>query len=382
MPGASQWLLFALLCFATLTVWIGELWAASVFYAGVFVLAASRAGAVRPLHWLGFAALPAIGLVQLAMGITVVPPYTVEAVIRWAALAGVYTVTRHVCAASADRHRFLTATCVFGITMAVLCLLQMNTSDGKFLWIYESGLTGDIFGPFRSYNNWAHFVELMLPITLWKIVQQPRQAPLFVVATGLLAASVVASGSRAGTFSSTLILVVTLGVLYSGFPLMRRQLLTALAMAPVAAMAFTMLVGWELVIKRFQEHGLYADRRAYLESSIDLIRERPVLGWGLGTWTSVYPHRARIDSAEFVNFAHNDWAEYATEGGLVFLVALAVPFVRAIPWMFRHPWSLGIVAVMIHACVDYPFPRPGVSGWLFAVLGMLYAARDSESRPT
>jgi hypothetical protein len=378
MPGAGQWLLFALLCFATLTAWVQELWAVCVFYAGVFVLAASRAGAIPAAHWLVFAALPAVGLVQLALGITVVPAYTVEAAVRWAALAAVFAVSRQVCTSTEARHRFLTASSGFGIALAVLCLLQMNTADGRFLWIFETRPNPGIFGSFGSYNNWAHFVELMLPITLWKIAKQPRLAGLYTVATGLFAASVVASGSRAGTFSTILILIVTLAVLSFHHPLIRRRFVTTLAMAPVAAAAFTVLVGWDLVIKRFQQPDLYNERRDFLYSSIELVKDRPVLGWGLGTWTSVYPHRARIDSATFVNFAHNDWAEYSVEGGLVFLAALAVPFLRAAPWMLRHPWSLGILAVLLHAWVDYPFPRPGVSGWLFAILGTLYAARDSE----
>jgi hypothetical protein len=45
--------------------------------------------------------------------------------------------------------------------------------------------------------------------------------------------------------------------------------------------------------------------------------------------------------------------------------------------MIRHPWALGLLAVMLNACVDYPFPRPAVSGWMFAVLGALYMARQA-----
>jgi hypothetical protein len=33
---------------------------------------------------------------------------------------------------------------------------------------------------------------------------------------------------------------------------------------------------------------------------------------------------------------------------------------------------------MLHACVDYPFPRPAVSGWMFLMLALLYMARMPE----
>jgi hypothetical protein len=34
----------------------------------------------------------------------------------------------------------------------------------------------------------------------------------------------------------------------------------------------------------------------------------------------------------------------------------------------------------LHACVDYPFPRPAVSGWIYAMLGALYMERISDNR--
>jgi hypothetical protein len=33
---------------------------------------------------------------------------------------------------------------------------------------------------------------------------------------------------------------------------------------------------------------------------------------------------------------------------------------------------------MMHACVDFPFPRPAVSGWMFALLALLYMRRESD----
>jgi hypothetical protein len=33
---------------------------------------------------------------------------------------------------------------------------------------------------------------------------------------------------------------------------------------------------------------------------------------------------------------------------------------------------------MLHACVDFPFPRPAVSAWMFVMLALLYMARMAE----
>lgn len=378
MPAASQRLLFALLCFASLTVWVRESWAAAAFQAGIFLLFASRAGSIPLRTLLPVAALPAAGLLQLALGLSAVPSFTVEAVLHWASLAAVFVLARHECADPSLRTRFLTAAAAFGGAMSVLCLVQLNTSQGRFLWYFDSGHRDAIYASFASYDNWAQFAEMTLPLAIWKIADSRARGPLWSAVSGLTIASVIATGARAGTLICTALALVSLGALATRGAEMRRKLAIPLLLAPVAAVAFTVIAGTDLVWKRLHQGAPYQDRMHYLLSSIDLIRERPLLGWGLGTWPLVYPRKARIDDSVFVNRAHNDWAEYTSDGGFVFLAALATPFARALPWIPANPWAAGIAGVLLHAFVDYPFPRAGVSAWLFALLGALYAARPKR----
>jgi hypothetical protein len=60
------------------------------------------------------------------------------------------------------------------------------------------------------------------------------------------------------------------------------------------------------------------------------------------------------------------------------LLLVLIPFAAGVPTAIRNPWGLGLIAVMLHACVDFPFPRPAVSGWLFVMLGLLYMARTPD----
>jgi len=95
-----------------------------------------------------------------------------------------------------------------------------------------------------------------------------------------------------------------------------------------------------------------------------------------------------VDFARGYGALHNrvagnsgDWlekAEFAADDGIPFLLLVLIPFAAAIPTALRHPWGLGLVAVMLHACLDYPFPRPAVSGWMFLLLGLLYMTRTWE----
>jgi len=107
-------------------------------------------------------------------------------------------------------------------------------------------------------------------------------------------------------------------------------------------------------------------------------KARPLTGYGLGTFPEVYQRYALRIFPFYANHAHNDWVEFVDEGGVPFLLLILVPFAAAIPVSLRHPWGLGVVAVMLHACVDFPFARPSVSGWMFLLLGLLYMARTRE----
>jgi O-antigen ligase len=109
-----------------------------------------------------------------------------------------------------------------------------------------------------------------------------------------------------------------------------------------------------------------------------MIEQRPLIGFGLGTFPEVYQRYAVRDFPFYANHVHNDWAEFAAEGGIPFLLLILVPFVLAVPAAIRHPWALGLIGVMLHACVDFPFPRPAVSGWMFALLGMLNARKSDD----
>jgi O-antigen ligase len=147
---------------------------------------------------------------------------------------------------------------------------------------------------------------------------------------------------------------------------------------PILAAVFTIAVGWQNVWQRLQTHDPFSGRRQFLVAAIHMAEHKPLTGFGLGTFPEVYQQFAIQDFPFYANHAHNDWAEFAADGGVPFLLLVLVPFAVAIPTAIRHPWGVGLIAVMAHACVDYPFPRSAVSGWMFALLGALYMARAAD----
>ena len=83
---------------------------------------------------------------------------------------------------------------------------------------------------------------------------------------------------------------------------------------------------------------------------------------------------AHYDDGTYVNRAHNDWLQWTMEGGLFFSAFMLIVFIWSIRPAIQSVWGLGVIAVCLHALVDYPFARFGVCGWYFALIGMLAVA--------
>ena len=383
--------LILLLIFSTMTMFVRDAWALQSFQIGVFALLAIYlvagigrwqeyvAGGVAPfLVYL----IPVWGLVQLLAHTTASSVETRASVLRWGALAGVFFLTQTVAQTREARRHLLSAFLIFATAMAVLCLTQLFTSGGLVLWYFPSGYT-DVYATFPSYNNYAQFVEIALPIALWRGLREGWRSWWYSIAGGLLYGSVIGSASRAGTALCTaeLLVIIVIGLVRLRDPetgLPTRSTTTMLVLVPVLAAAFTLAVGWERVWERFQQNDPYLVRKEFMLAAVDMAEHRPLIGYGLGTFPEVYQRYAIKDFPFYANHTHNDWAEFAADGGIPFLLLLLIPFLVAVPTAFRNPWGLGLIAIMLHACVDFPFPRPAVSGWMFLLLGVLYMTRAGD----
>ncbi len=95
---------------------------------------------------------------------------------------------------------------------------------------------------------------------------------------------------------------------------------------------------------------------------------------------SAYPGYARFDDGSFVNQAHNDWAQWAAEGGIPFLAVMLAVVALLVRPALDSLWGLGLMAVFVHAWIDYPFEqRPALAAFLFAMAGAL--AAEASRRP-
>jgi O-antigen ligase len=330
----------------------------------VFWNSLSASAPVPVAGMIAISALSLWGFAELALGATVYRWATFQAALENAALgataAAGFLAFRH----ASVRAAFLRALVWFGVLLSVASVVAYFTSPGRILWIFPSPYP-DNWGPFLSRNNFAQFLELCYPVALYRMAsREPRSGGGLMLAPAVLLAAGLGSASRAG---AALLLLETVAVFALAGKRMRRRWL------PFAAVAagLATLAGAGTLLGRLSDPDPFQYRREIFRSAEAMISQRPWSGYGLGTFSTVYPQFAEFDSGSRVEHAHNDWLQWAAEGGIPFAVLWALIAVWALRPAVRSVWGIGILALFLHALVDYPFARLGVVAWAFLLLAAL-----------
>jgi O-antigen ligase len=394
MPDASAQVrdraalaLLTLLCGSILLLWIPNRWPLGFLQAGVFTVTifVIVRGMVGPSGFRGslllvpLGGVAGLGCLQIAARQTSDAWATRAAVLAWATNASLVFLALQLFADRKPRQRFLQSVFYFGFAVSVLAVTQLWTSPGKVFWLFPTGYADSVMGPFVSRNLYAAFIELLLPIGL-VYAALGRRVWRHASMCGVMFASVVAGASRAGVVLISAEVVAVLLLTQVQKTRDSRGLAASVARIAIPCLVLIALLGGTKLWRRFQEEDPYGVRRQLLRSSLDMVYERPWTGFGLGTWSIVYPRFAYYDDGTVANHAHNDWAEWSAEGGLgcfAMMLALAVMTLRP---AVRSVWGIGIVAVWLHCLVDYPLQNPVMACWFFLLAGVLAAAASTPGK--
>jgi hypothetical protein len=360
----------------------------SLFQAGLFLLGAAWAIAflLRPFELrfssvlIPLTATVAWGLFQLAAGHTFGRWDTWTAILTWLGNLLVCFLAMQMCASSRVRRRFLGTLLYFAFILSVVSVVQYFSWDGKIFWIFPTYDTA-VLGPFVNRDQYAAFIEMVLPLAILHTLSGGPQSLRFAVISAAMYASVIAGASRAGALLTTSEIIAIPVVLLVRGHFGRDKLRLATANVWLLAFVFVAVVGWAVLWSRFDDPDPLKGRREMLADTISMVRARPYLGFGLGTFRTAYPAYGSVDFGSVVNHAHNDWAEWAADGGIPFSLLLVSIAIWSLPKAFKTVWGVGIVAVFVHSAVDYPLQKPVLDLWLFVLLGVL-AAETRKRSPT
>jgi O-antigen ligase len=277
------------------------------------------------------------------------------------------------------------------------------------------------FSSFVYDNHWGSFMLLMngacIGLVLryangirgWGFLHGP--ALTGIACACLLAASVPLSGSRA----CTLLIVVQCGfAVFHGFRLVLGGLhlsgmSTARAYAwiglgaVVAAAGIWMVVGDAVQSRaettRRQVLEIWASgdgisRKALYKDTLTMARQRPLFGWGMGTFPSVFPVfntevRPTEDLPIVYHDAHSDWlqslAEIGLAGTLLVAAAAALPawqLARSRVSPFQRFLVSGCLLTVAYALVEFPFGNVAVvlSWWFCLFVAFQYMRLSQRER--
>jgi O-antigen ligase len=279
----------------------------------------------------------------------------------------------------------------------LLALAQDLSSDGLLYWVRRPRFGGDVFGPYVNRNHYAGLMELLTPFALLLALNRRFNAPQRLLFAGiglLMAATVFLSGSRAGTAALIAELVFMAAVLFAA-----DRKATSLAAIGAFLAALIGLLYWLDASAALQhwtflrpEQEAAAGRWAITRDAWHMFLQKPVLGFGIGTFPVVYPAFRSFYTDFFINQAHNDVAQTFVETGIVGGAAM-VWFVWA---MFRSGLQrrrtrgffadsarlaalVGCTGLLVHSFFDFNLHIPANAA-LFLVLAAVAAQPRAEAR--
>lgn len=310
---------------------------------------------------------------QLLTGGTVYRNATILELLRWSAYAAIFLLAFWLFRGRSEIYLLLRILIIYSLILAAVSTMEFFAGNGKVFWIFTTPTWNPAsMGPFMNRDHYASFMALVLPMAILRAFDEPKRRLTYVLAAAAIYASVVAGTSRAGSLVVTMEVLLCLAFLTfrssgrgSAWERHRLTLGTVFLVAALVA-----VVGWEPLLKRFEEQDPYKGRRELVISTTAMILEKPWTGHGLGTWVNVYPSHAVFDIGLFANAAHNDWLQWASDGGIPFALLFFALFCTSIYICWRVPWAIGVPAVFIHCTVDFPIEGGRyISAAVFLIFG-------------
>ena len=271
---------------------------------------------------------------------------------------------------------------------------------GSIIWFMTPGgePEGRLSGLFDYANIAAAWLALVWPLALAALIQPGLNKLRRGVVLGLVVAFVTAlvlTESRNGWGALVLVLPIVLGPISWPWllPLMSVGLgvliVSVVPGVPLLIQAPARLVVPEGIWGRLSdsqhagERVLASTRLSQWGVAVQLIAERPWLGWGAAAFSVIYPLR----TGKWHGHAHNLPLELAIAHGLpvaalvagLVLALLIVALRRGLRRLFDRAWWAAVLTLLVLHGTDLPFfdSRVNIAGWIL-LAGLRCLLRPSQ----
>ncbi len=278
------------------------------------------------------------------MTLSIVPSATIGAGLFLATLFILGFLVLHTVKHGRQIRTLLAVVVCSGAFQALYGLFELTRTEPRLLFYRKIFSPDSVTGTFVNRNHFSGYLEIIVPLALGLAmarmnmmtfgVKGLREKLLLWTSKGLLvnililAAAVVMalgialSNSRSGLAVLGFTAFLFLGLSVSAFsrtgfrqPWIGRAVRTTF----LCFMILALTVGVGSTIRRFAlDDLLHQDRPQYWSNTVEIIRDFPLFGTGLGTFAAAYGAYEKSSSNELLLVhAHNDFLEYIAELGLV-----------------------------------------------------------------
>lgn len=354
--------------------------------------------------------------------LSVAPYQTVSQLLLLATFLTAFYLVVLVCEERNAKKRLVYVLIALGAFEAFYGLVQYLTGWQQIFAYVKKYYVEEATGTYINRNHFAGFLEMTLPFTVAvslylagnliraagrgeakvRRLLSARELLPFVFLLFLAVAmftALVFSRSRMGIISALVSLLVIFALAGSSSLSKRNRTVVAVVFC-LAVVGIVVWVGSDPVITRFETLGReYAgagqNRISIWRDTLTLIRQHPLLGTGLGTFSVAYTSGQTTFLNLLVDHAHCDYLEAASElgvpggllvfGSIFWIVARAARRYRKTEDRFDATVCLGctgaIAAISVHSLADFNLHIPANALVFAVILALAWKGRKSSEFP-
>ena len=303
---------------------------------------------------------------------------------------------------------------LLGVFEAAYGTVQYLTGWQYIFTYAKHAYTDSGTGTYINRNHFAGLLEMVLPFAMarilvrvpshegvdrsrWKqMIVSPQSSHLLrdIVVFAMIVVGLVFSRSRTGIAAAIVGMVLVAGIVF--LQTRRRSALVIAFLILVLPVGYSFWIGVNPVVERFEAvempGGLQRERLGVWPHTMNLIRDYPLWGTGLGTYRWANPHYQTYMLWGVFEHAHNDYLEFAADIGIPATVLLFGGFWVLAVKVARRAFSLdrtkdrilaagcagAMVALLIHEITDFNLQIPAnafIFAWIAGTAAALCRAR-------
>ena len=320
-----------------------------------------------------------------------------------------FFLAQTVCKTRSGKWHLLMGIVGLGVFEAFYGLVQYLTGWQRIFSYVKKYDLEEATGTYINRNHYAGLLEMLFPFTialtlreLWKLQKRKGAMPklktlliesrlqnllLWLSISLVTFAAIIFSRSRMGIAAAGISLVLVFGLAAGSRFRSRTAFVFALTFV-LLSMSLMLWIGLGSVLERFQtvnqEYGSDYSRMSIWQDTLKLIGQHPWFGTGFGTFPVAFTTVQTSFLGQFVNHAHNDYLEFASDLGIPAALALIAGFV----WIFIRAvratrvakdslerfLAVGcagsILAILLHSLADFNLYIPANCLLFASVLGL------------